>query len=69
MLYSGKASSLGIKQSAARLSRWQELPITKSLKVVHIAVGHDGLHAILLTENGTALFTGTARRGEDGDQS
>lgn len=27
------------------------------------------MHAILVLDNGTALFTGIARRGEDGDNS
>lgn len=34
---------------------------------VKAAVGHEGVHAILVLDNGTALFTGVARRGEDGD--
>lgn len=32
-----------------------------------VAVGHEGVHAILVLDNGSALFTGIARRGEDGD--
>lgn len=32
-----------------------------------MAVGHEGVHAILVLDNGSALFTGIARRGEDGD--
>lgn len=69
VLYSGKPSSLGIKQAGVRTSKWSELAVTKSPKVTHCAVGHDGLHAILLTEDGSVFFTGTARRGEDGDQN
>lgn len=34
-----------------------------------LALGHEGVHAILVLDNGTALFTGVARRGEDGDNS
>jgi len=30
-------------------------------------VGHEGIHAILLAEDGTAFFVGTPKRGEDGD--
>lgn len=30
-------------------------------------MGHEGVHAILVLDNGSALFTGIARRGEDGD--
>lgn len=69
VLYCGKPASLGIKQPGPRSGKWMELPVTKSPKIVHIAVGHDGLHAVLVAEDGSAYFTGTARRGEDGDQS
>jgi E3 ubiquitin-protein ligase MYCBP2 len=69
ILYCGKSSSLGIKQGGLRSGKWAELPVTKSPKVVHFAIGHEGLHAVLLTEDGTVFFAGTARRGEDGDQS
>ncbi|KAJ9574765.1 hypothetical protein L9F63_008079, partial [Diploptera punctata] len=69
ILYCGKSSSLGIKQGGLRSGKWAELPVTKSPKVVHFAVGHEGLHAILIAEDGTVFFAGTARRGEDGDQN
>lgn len=46
-----------------------ELVVSKSSNIIHIAVGHDGIHAILVNEDGTVYFTGTARRGEDGDSS
>jgi E3 ubiquitin-protein ligase MYCBP2 len=69
ILYCGKSSSLGIKQGGLRSGKWAELPVTKSPKVVHFAIGHEGLHTVLLTEDGTVFFAGTARRGEDGDQS
>ncbi|XP_018571542.1 E3 ubiquitin-protein ligase MYCBP2-like [Anoplophora glabripennis] len=69
VLYCGKSSALGIKQSGVRTGKWCELNLTKSPKINHLAVGHDGLHAILITEDGSVFFTGTARRGEDGDQS
>lgn len=32
-------------------------------------MGHEGMHAIMVLDNGSALFTGVARRGEDGDTS
>lgn len=32
-------------------------------------MGHEGVHAVFVLDNGTALFTGIARRGEDGDAS
>lgn len=68
-MYQGKAVSLGIKQSNQSQSKWAELAITKSPKVNHIALGHDGLHALLVAEDGSVYFVGTARRGEDGDAS
>mgnify|MGYP001371588982 CR=1 FL=1 len=45
------------------------MTITKSPKIVQLAVGHEGLHSLLLSEDGTVYFVGTARRGEDGDQT
>ncbi|XP_050301011.1 E3 ubiquitin-protein ligase MYCBP2 isoform X2 [Anthonomus grandis grandis] len=69
VLFTGKSSSLGIKQGALRPGKWSELVLTKSPKISHIAMGHDGLHAIMVAEDGAVFFTGTARRGEDGDQS
>ncbi|GLH12984.1 Probable E3 ubiquitin-protein ligase HERC2 [Gryllus bimaculatus] len=69
ILYCGKSASLGIKQGGLRAGRWAELPVTKSPKVTHVAVGHEGMHAILLADDGSILFCGTARRGEDGDQN
>ncbi|XP_055893471.1 E3 ubiquitin-protein ligase MYCBP2-like isoform X4 [Biomphalaria glabrata] len=67
VLFQGKAASLGIKQSNQPQGKWSELPITKSPKIIHIALGHDGLHALLVADDGTVYFVGTARRGEDGD--
>lgn len=58
MLYCGKSSALGIKQAGVRTGKWTELIITKAPKVNQIAIGHDGLHAILLTEDGSVFFTG-----------
>lgn len=58
MLYCGKAAALGIKQAGVRIGKWSELVLTKAPKVTQIAVGHDGLHAILVTEDGSAFFAG-----------
>ena len=69
VLYQGKAASLGIKQSNPPNGRWSELAITKCPKITHISLGHDGLHALLVAEDGSVYFVGTARRGEDGDTS
>ena len=76
MLYSGKASSLGVKHAACADSegaaacaagRWLELPLLRAASVCQLSVGHEGQHAVLVTETGAAYFVGTARRGEDGD--
>ncbi|XP_013400127.1 E3 ubiquitin-protein ligase MYCBP2 [Lingula anatina] len=71
VMYTGKAPSLGIKQgaSAAGSSKWSELTITKSPKIVQHAVGHDGQHGLLVADNGSVFFVGLAKRGEDGDSS
>jgi len=68
-LYTGKSQSLGIKQGAPAQGKWAELPITKSPKIVQVATGHDGQHALLVTDDGSIFFVGTPRRGEDGDTS
>ncbi|XP_053398701.1 E3 ubiquitin-protein ligase MYCBP2-like isoform X4 [Mercenaria mercenaria] len=69
VLYMGKAAALGIKQGGPSSGKWAELPITKSPKIAQIATGHDGQHALLVTEDGSVFFVGTPRRGEDGDTS
>lgn len=58
MLYCGKAASLGIKQAGVRTGKWSELVLTKAPKISHVAVGHDGLHAILITDDGSVFFAG-----------
>ncbi|KAJ8737325.1 hypothetical protein PYW07_000596 [Mythimna separata] len=75
--YTGKGASLGYKAASPQTGRWtlmketifsrNEAPNVKRCKVIQVAVGHEGVHAILVLDNGTALFTGIARRGEDGD--
>ncbi|CAG9782004.1 unnamed protein product [Diatraea saccharalis] len=77
--YTGKGASLGYKSAAPPSGRWtlmketlfikNEAPNTKKCKVVQVAVGHEGMHAVMVLDNGSALFTGVARRGEDGDTS
>ncbi|KAJ0183671.1 hypothetical protein K1T71_000094 [Dendrolimus kikuchii] len=77
--YTGKGASLGYKSASPNTGRWtlmketmltrNEAPNAKKSKVIQVAVGHEGVHAILVLDNGTALFTGVARRGEDGDGS
>ncbi|XP_038216347.1 E3 ubiquitin-protein ligase highwire [Zerene cesonia] len=75
--YTGKATSLGYKMSSTYTGRWtlmketcfirNEQPKIRKTRVIQVAVGHEGVHAILVLDNGSALFTGIARRGEDGD--
>lgn len=69
VMFSGKSQSLGIKQGGPAVGKWAELSITKSPKIVQYSVGHDGLHALLVSDDGSVFFVGVARRGEDGDQS
>ncbi|XP_055587703.1 E3 ubiquitin-protein ligase highwire isoform X4 [Uranotaenia lowii] len=68
--YYGKGGSLGLKAVGKNPSlKLNELIISKSTNFTQLAVGHDGIHALLLNEDGSVYFTGTARRGEDGEQS
>ena len=74
--YQGKASSLGLKTVGELIhkqeqtsNRWYELPLPKSPPIIRCATGHDGLHAVFLSADGTAFFAGLAKRGEDGDLS
>lgn len=67
--YTGKYQSLGIKQGGPSAGKWVELPITKSPKIVQFSVGHDGSHALLVAEDGSVFFTGSASKGEDGESS
>ena len=69
VLYTGKSAALGIKQGGPAAGKWAELPITKSPKIVQVAMGHDGQHVLLLAEDGSIFFAGTPRRGEDADGS
>ncbi|KAK0177732.1 hypothetical protein PV328_001750 [Microctonus aethiopoides] len=68
LLFTGKGSCLGMK-SNTRPNRWLEFTLGKGLRVSQIAVGHDGQHVILVMDDGSVLFAGTARRGEDGDSN
>lgn len=64
--FTGKASSLGQKQYLAP-GQWAELSVTRGPRLVQCCVGHDGQHALLVSEEGGVYFAGTARRGEDAD--
>lgn len=70
IFYYGKSAALGLKTlGRAPNMRLTELVIPKPSNIIQSAVGHDGLHALILNDDGTVYFTGTARRGEDGDNS
>lgn len=56
-------------KSNTRPNRWVELTLGKGPRLVNFAAGHDGQHVVMIMEDGSVLFAGTARRGEDGDNS
>ena len=66
--FAGKSSSIGQKQICPP-GHWIEMSITKSPRIVQVSVGHEGQHALLLSDDGLVYFVGTSRRGEDGDQT
>lgn len=68
LMYSGKGKCIGMRNNL-RSNRWSEVSVCKKCKVVNFAVGHEGQHVILVLEDGSVLFAGTSRRGEDGDSS
>ncbi|XP_076065953.1 MYC binding protein highwire isoform X3 [Oratosquilla oratoria] len=65
----GAASNGSNSGSNINAGRWPELSITKNPRISHVAVGHEGQHALLVSDEGVCFFVGTARRGEDGDGS
>lgn len=68
--YYGKPAALGLKcVGRTPTLKLTELIVSKAAHIVHVAVGHDGIHALLVNDDGTVYFAGTARRGEDGDSS
>jgi RCR-type E3 ubiquitin transferase len=68
--YYGKAASLGLKSLIKSPSlKLTELTISKVSKIIQASVGHDGLHTLLLSDDGSVFFAGTVRRGEDGEIS
>ncbi|XP_023291814.2 E3 ubiquitin-protein ligase highwire [Lucilia cuprina] len=70
VFYYGKSVALGLKSvGRTPIMKLTELIISKISRITHIAVGHDGIHALLVNDDGTVYFAGTARRGEDGDIS
>eukprot|EP00057_Strongylocentrotus_purpuratus_P028911 XP_011683385.1 PREDICTED: E3 ubiquitin-protein ligase MYCBP2-like [Strongylocentrotus purpuratus] len=69
--FMGKSQNLGIKQSSSTPgpSKWMELPISRSPSIVQCSTGHDGHHIVMLSEDGSTYFAGTARKVKDGDQA
>lgn len=68
--YYGKSSALGLKSvGRSPYLKLNELIISKISKTAQIALGHEGLHALFLNEDGNVFFAGCAKRGEDGETS
>ena len=70
LYFTGKSVAIGHK-TACSPGRWNEVTVSKSgtspVTISQFSVGHDGLHALLVSEDGTVYFTGTSKRGEDAD--
>lgn len=59
VFYYGKSSALGLKSIGKTPSMKPiELIVAKSSNIVHTAMGHDGMHAILIDEDGSVYFAG-----------
>ena len=57
--YYGKPSSLGLKCTGrSPTMKINELIICKASFITQIAIGHDGIHALLVNDDGTVYFTG-----------
>ena len=72
LYYSGKSSAISQKQPCPP-GRWNEVLVSRSgsapASISHFSVGLDGLHALLVGEEGSVYFTGTSKRGEDADRT
>ena len=68
LMYTGKGRCIGMRNNV-KSNKWLEVSVGKKCKIMSFAVGHEGQHVILILEDGSVLFAGTARRGEDGDSS
>ena len=70
LYFTGKSVAIGHKQPSSP-ARWNKVIVSESgtspVNIVQVSVGHDGLHALLVSEDGTVYFTGTSKRGEDAD--
>ncbi|CRK91253.1 CLUMA_CG004933, isoform A [Clunio marinus] len=70
VFYYGKGASLGLKSLIKSPSlKLSELTISKVSRIVQASLGHDGLHTLLLSDDGSVFFAGSIRRGEDGEIS
>lgn len=56
--YYGKSSALGLKSIGKTPSMKPIELIIKSSNIVHASIGHDGMHAILINEDGSVYFAG-----------
>lgn len=57
--YYGKSSALGLKSIGKTPSMKPiELIVAKSSNIIHATIGHDGMHAILINEDGCVYFAG-----------
>ena len=57
--YYGKAAALGLKSMGRTPSmKMTELIVSKVSNIVQVAVGHDGVHALLVNDDGTVFFAG-----------
>lgn len=68
--YYGKAGAIGLKTvGRSPYLKLNELVISKVSKTMQISLGHEGLHALFLNDDGNVFFAGCAKRGEDGETS
>lgn len=59
VFYYGKSAALGLKSIGKTPSMKPiELIVTKSSNIVYATIGHDGMHAILINEDGSVYFAG-----------
>ncbi|CAD5120813.1 DgyrCDS9371 [Dimorphilus gyrociliatus] len=67
----GNPNSVGAKaHSGAIATTWTLLPLPKEATgLKSLSVGNDGNYALISCQNGTVVYIGIAKRGEDGDNS
>ncbi|XP_010294712.1 PREDICTED: E3 ubiquitin-protein ligase MYCBP2-like, partial [Phaethon lepturus] len=63
--------STGFDEESAVLGAGREFALMKTAsgKIIQFSVGHDGSHALLVAEDGSIFFTGSASKGEDGEST